>query len=542
MASTNLDQLGVRPFQIPNWSLGINTAKDKTEIEDNEAQDILNFEFDASDNLATRAGIVALFSNTFVSRITSLHYFTTDSGEVGVLFTNGSKVWIGQTNGTGVTDLTGALTLPSDTFWQWVTFGGIAIGVNKATSGDNPIKVNTSSVASALGGTPPKGKYITVWNNRVWIVSASAPNQIRACALNTPEDWTTAGDAGTIALDVNPNDGDEITGLHATRETLYVFKRKKTFKIVPINENAAATLASNLQVKIHSNIGCVAANTIQPVLDDAVFLSDLGLASLKLSEQVEDFRTALFSRNVREIQDTPKTTTDFGGVVIDNATQYWLSIPANVSLTGSAQTYVMDYSKVTEGGIIRWTRFDGLAAGSVFTSWVDSTGKIYALGAFNGTNYKIYTYRARDTNRAFSDAGAAYTKQLITKALSQGAPLIRKEYYKWGFGLSLMSTTAQVAIQYYFDSISTKGGSYSTVLSGSAAGARWDTAIWDTDLWDSAQQFDQDIIRRVRDNSSGRRGQTITFKLTNAQDIEAVAVKDFILWASLLTEKGVSEL
>src|SRR5215813_1858378 len=219
MASTNLDNLGLQPQEVPSWELGINTAKPPTEIDDREVRDLLNLEFDDAGNLSTRRSITQLNANTFTGRITSLHYFTTESGEVGILFTNSTKLYIVQTNGTGQTDLTAALTFPNDTFWQWVTFGGIAIGVNKATSGTKPVKVTTAPA--------PKGKYIEVWNSRVWIVNASAPNQLRASALGNPEDWTTTGAAGTITLDIDPNDGDLIMGLFATKEVLYIFKRKR---------------------------------------------------------------------------------------------------------------------------------------------------------------------------------------------------------------------------------------------------------------------------------------------------------------------------
>lgn len=543
MASTNLDEIGVRPLRIPDWSGGINTSKPPTEIEDNEAVDILNLEFDDSGNLATRCGATQLFATTYANRITSLHYFTADSGEVGILFTTANKLYIVETDGTGVTELTGALTLPNDVFWQWRTFQGIAIGVNRATTGDNPVKVTTSAVASALGGSPPKAKYIEVWNSRVWLISASSPNQIRASALGLPEDWTTAGDAGTISIDVDANDGDQITGIWGTRTDLYIFKRKKIYRVVPINPNAAVTLASNLKVEeFAKSIGCVSGYSIQNVLDDVLFLSEQGVASLTLAQIAEDFRTALFSKKVSEIQRTPKTTEEIPAIVIDNATQYLLSIPASISLTAAAQAYVMDYLKIDER-IVRWTRFDNLLAGTAYTSWLSSTGKRYAVGAKNGAGtYQIYIYRPRDTAQGFSDQGIAYTKRLTTKAISVNAELIRKHWHKWGFSFDLLTTPVAVAIQYYFDENITKGGSYSFNLTATSTNALWDVGLWDVALWDSAVITPQDIVRKLLSNSSGQRSQNITFVVTNAQDGQGLVIKDFMLLYSILTEKRVSDV
>ena len=500
-------------------------------------------EFDDAGNLSTRTGATQLLSTTFANRITSLHYFTSEAGEIGILYTTGSQLRLVETNGTGDTNLTGSLTLPSDNFWQWVTFGGFAIGVNKATSGDNPVKVNTSSVASALAGSPPKGKYIEVWNSRVWIASATSPNQLWGSALGLPEDWTVDNDAGAVTIDIDPNDGDQITGLFATRETLYVFKRKRIFRIVPIDPSKAPTLASNLKVEIYAqNIGCVSPYSIKAVLDDVVFLSEQGLASLKLAELAEDFRTALFSRNIAELARTPKTNEEAPAIVLDNAAQYLLSIPPVISLTGARQAYVMDYLKIDQK-VVRWTRFDGLLAGTAYTSFPGSTGKTYIIGAQNpaGT-YQLYKYFPRTPTLGYSDNGAAYTKQLKTKAYSANAPLVRKHFHKWGFGFEILVSPTSISVQYYLDGNTSKGGSQSFNFTGALGGALWDSALWDSGLWDSAAGTPTDVVRKLLSNSSGQRAQNITFVVSNAQNNQGFTIKDFILWLSLLTEKKVSDV
>src|SRR5215813_5103520 len=223
MADQNKDLLDLPPLTIPGWGRGIITSQPSTEIPDDAAQDILNMEFDDSDNLSCRNGLTQLFATTFANRITSLYYFTSTAGEIGILYTTGSQVRIVGTNGLGDTNLTGALTLANNTFWQWITYKNLAIGVSKASSGDNPIKVSTAPVAAALGGSPPKGKYIALWENRVWIVSATEPNQLWGSKLGDPENWTTGvGAADAITLDVEISDGDTISGLFATRDALYV--------------------------------------------------------------------------------------------------------------------------------------------------------------------------------------------------------------------------------------------------------------------------------------------------------------------------------
>src|SRR5262245_65217888 len=80
--------------------------------------------------------------------------------------------------------------------------------------------------------SPSSRKYR--WKNRLWIVSATTPNQLWGSVLGNAESWTvTAGLAtSAITLDIDPNDGDLITGIFATRDALYVFKRNSIHRIV----------------------------------------------------------------------------------------------------------------------------------------------------------------------------------------------------------------------------------------------------------------------------------------------------------------------
>ena len=545
MASTNADNAGMRTIPYAGWGRGIITSKPSTEIPDDAAQDIINMEFDESDNLSTRNGFVELNANTYAGRITSGYYFTSGSGEIGILFTTGSQLRIVETNGTGDTNLTGALTLPNDTFWQWITYKDIAIGVNKATSGDNPVKVSTGAVAAALGGSPPKGKYIALWENRVWIVSATEPNQLRGSHLGDPENWSTGTDAQGVSIDIEIDDNDIITGLFATKDALYIWKTKKIYKLGPINPATAITNASNLRVSIFSQtIGCVSPYSIAPLLDDVVYLSAQGLASLRLSEVAEDFRTALYSRNVAEIGKINKTTEEIPSLLLPNANQYWLSFPSNLSTRSINESYILDYLNIQAGvDAARWTRFTGLAGFTAATSFPSATGTVYVVGAENpdGT-HQLFTYVPKEEGGVYSDNGESYPKELRTKAFPHESVLLRKEWHKWGFNFDLLTNTAQVAIQYFFDDNLSKGGNQSFNMSAATLGALWDQAIWDADSWDSAVQGPVQIIRRLLSNSSGRIGETITFRVSNGQADEAIVIKDMLLMYTLLNEKGVTDL
>jgi hypothetical protein len=547
LASTNKDDIGVRPLNVPNWELGMKTSISPTEIEDNAAVDILNFEWDDAGNLSTRCGLVELLADTFSTRITSLHYFENEAGVVGVLFTTGNKLYVVQTDGTGLTDITGSLTLPTDTYWQWVTFQGIAIGVNKASSGDNPIKVNGSAVASALGGSPPKGKYVQVWNSRLWIVSATDPNQLWGSKIGDPEDWTTGGGGAddALSIDIDPDDNDHLNGLFATRDAIYAKKRKRIYKVEPTTIDPT-TNPQGFKLSIHSQtLGCVSGYSIFPIPpDDVVFLSESGLASLALAATVEDFRTAMYSRYISELTRFAKSTEEIPGYLFDTAEEYWISLPASISPRQVDEVYVLDY-KFTYQGVdrARWTRFDGLAAFTAATSFIGPAGKTYILGAKNPDGeYQLYTYRPKVIAGPYNDNGAGYAKKLTTKAYTVELPLIRKWWKKWGVGFNLLTNSAQVSVQYYFDENITKGGDESFTLASPTGGAFWDSALWDDAEWDSAVKVPLDIVRRTQKNESGQKGQSITIEITNGQADEAIVIKNLLLLYSILSERRVSDI
>lgn len=529
-ASTNLDNVGAQTVRVPDFRLGINTAVPPTEIDNSEVQDLLNFEFDDAGNLATRRGVSQLSADTFSGRITSLHYFSTEAGgEIGILLTTGTTLRIIETNGTGLSTLSGALTLPNDTFWSWVTFNGLAIGANKATSGDNPVKVSATPTAAALGGSPPKAKYLEVWENRLWLVSASEPNQIWGSVLGDPEDWTVADIDGAVTIDVDTDDGDQITGIFATRDALYVFKRRSIHRIIPTTSPATDNRYLKREV-VTRKIGCVSHYSITQIVDDVVFLSDQGIASLSLVVTAENFKTAFYSRNVSEITNFIKATEEIPAFLFDTAAQYWLSLPASVSPTAAKQVYVMDYLKVNDG-YARWTRFDGMVAGTAYTAFMGASGKTYVIGALNsgGSNYQLFTYVPRLTTAAFSDQGTAYNKAVAMKSFNGGAQLARKYWREWGLGLNLLSASAGVNVSYYFDQNILRTDSYSFGLTGTETGALWANGLWGAGLWGTTFSGHNDIVRELKSNQYGRESQDITFNVSNSQAGEGFAILDFSL-------------
>lgn len=554
----------VDDFTIGGWPLGINNTRPAEEIDPQEVQDALNVVYDDDDNFVSRPG-VSNFHNPdqfYNSRITSLHNFIDSSGVIRILHTTGTQLYSSTSTGSTATNITGSLTFPDNTFWKWVTFDGLAIGANKATSGTNPVKVDNTGTAAALAGSPPKAYTLEVWNNRLWIAeSINNRTVLRGSALGDPEDWVVDDEAGAVTIDIGVSEGDPITGLIAFKERLFVFKSKKIYvlsTIFPENFNA-----SSIQLDVYSpNIGCISPYSIQTVLDDVLFLSHQGVASLKSSEIVAKFETALLSKNIRQFRLIRKTIDEIPAFVFDDVSQYVISLPASITESGTDEMWVLDYSRITEG-IVRWTRFDGVIAGTAFTSKIGTNFQEYLIGAKTvvgslalwdsalwdqavwdgGTNFKIVKYAPTVPAPIFSDTGLAYSKIIETKAFNANASLMRKIWLRFGVGFRLISTNAAVTVEYYFDNDRGRKDQYPFSFttpspSDTYGGSQYGTGQYGTSVVIS----DKEIIRRFKNNTTiGSKSQLVTFRIWNLNANEAFILKSLWLQFGRLTHRGVSD-
>lgn len=515
----------IQNFTQQNWSGGLNTFVPSDRIADNEAVDILNMEFDQDNNLVPRSG-VAKFNfpgDTFATRITSIHYYENDAGNIYILYTSANKIFSSLNSGGALTDRTGIFSFPIDTIWHWKNFTGLAIGVNGANTASgftNPVKVSGSiPTVVALGGTPPKCKFIEIWNNRVWVVDADNPSTLRASSLNNAEDWTTVGAAGTVTIDISKNDGDKITGIIAFRERLFVFKRTKIFVIsadrVPITD------PNNLRVDIYSpDIGCFSQNTIRVVLNDVLFLSEQGIASLVASEIVGSFNASIISQKVKEISNYFRNSDGIHAFVVDNADQYWLQIPQPANAKNINEAFVFDYRQIQQG-IVRFVRMDNKVAGSAMASFYINGAKQYLIGSNSGESvFRAYRYIPKDRT-LLNDDGLGFTRQLITKAFNLNLPFIRKLFSYFYLNAINITDNVVLTLSYTFDDNSLKTENLPISFSSLPNGAIWDVSLWDAGTWGGDNVINHRIKRRFRNSSFGRKAVKVQFSITNSTNSQS---------------------
>lgn len=154
-----------------------------------------------------------------------------------------------------------------------------------ATDGDSPMSWD-GSTWQALAGTPPNFSFSVNHNGHVF-AGGDKTNRSRISwsVPFDPEDWVGAG-SGNITID--PNDGDEITGLASYKQRLIVFKGPNKGSIHLITGTSSSDFAV---VPLQTGIGAVWQNSITRFADDIAFQwSDGHVYSLAATEAFGDFR------------------------------------------------------------------------------------------------------------------------------------------------------------------------------------------------------------------------------------------------------------
>lgn len=531
---------------------GVNTKALATELNDTELANILNMEYDRQDNLTGRPGTVNRYTTPAdLGRVTSIFGFRTFEGSPRIIVTAGDEIYTQSADDAAeLVSIKGELDLPTDTYWQWVTMNGYAIGVNGGEGVDNIIVWDgNTSEAEALDSTAFQNKvpkYITVWGNRIWIACTDTPTRVYFSAVGSHTDFSGASGfySGGGEIEIGFYDGDAITGIRPNRGRFVIFKRNSIWQIAtgisnPLAGNDVATIAgidtdpSRWAVRsITHNLGCLSGYTIQPVISDLVFLSDSGVYSLQAIEALGDTEPVPISDKIKELADVNKTIDTFASVIVPDKNQYWLSVPNNEIGEENDIVYVLDFSNQQR---LRWSKFNGLVAGASYGIIEDSNFKKVLLIGGPESLGQVYTYAPRST---YLDDGDAYTISLTTKAFVFGDQnstylMLDKLFHQIGIGLRIIKDDVSVTIAYTLNEDSTKSSSRTLDFTNIVpAGAIWGTSLFGTGVYSSEAYKEEESWIRLSDPTPGRRGQSIQITISKSTGNSNFTLKELSLDAS----------
>jgi len=284
--------------------------------------------------------------------------------------------------------------------------------------------LDTDDEAPNDNGIPPRAKYIQSFANRVWYANvldgltggSPTPSRVYFSALVASE--TSPNATGTAPIhgagpeivpsdfwiDIEADDGDVITGLSVTLDSLIVFKEKSIWRIIGDNP-------SNFEVqRADADIGCVAPRSIVKVETLIYFLTGGDKPSVAATDGIRVVPIG------ERVQPTLEADIDKTAISTACAARYrynYVLIYKSSTGTENDNGLVYDYIKGA------WATVTNIPA-NVFSVWDGSsdTGQCFFGSALAGD---VFQY---DTGT--SDNGSDITSVWQSKFYDFGKPEIKK--------------------------------------------------------------------------------------------------------------------
>jgi hypothetical protein len=300
---------------------------------------------------------------------------------------------------------------------SYFTFDDLLIISSDATA-DVPRSWDQTT-AQNLAGSPPRFSFGCAHKNRAWAAgNFSAPSRLYYSANTDPEDWIGSGSG---SIDIDPNDGDIITGIASHKDELWAFKGPNKGSIHRITGSSPTGSDAFARKNFVNGIGAAWHNSIFRFGDDLGFVSQYGsVHSLSATAAYGDFFDAALSRpfngwlkdhlNYNRLRYIWAVTDPLRGLV-------FIVCSVDSSTTNNFML-VMDYRLAPEN--IRWS-YSIVHKHASLGLFVDSNGLRRILGGGNDG----YVRRLNVADRSI-DSGTAIVSKVTTPSLNYGTPFIMK--------------------------------------------------------------------------------------------------------------------
>lgn len=245
-------------FSIENFGGGLASTITPDRVRPDQAADANNIVIkEYGTGFRIRNGN-ALYDQTGDGRISGLNYFIQSNATDWLVAIGQTKIWSYAYPSTTQSDITGAITVSSNTYanYDLVPFNDILVGFGgDPTAPGAPFKWTGSGNAAALGGSPPSAVGAFTANNRMFAFNtAAARSTIYWSIIGNAEDWTGSGSGSAVIGTLEDNQGIVAATPFGTNNVL-VFKTDRIYQM----NITAAPFSSYL---LFSGIGTINAETV----------------------------------------------------------------------------------------------------------------------------------------------------------------------------------------------------------------------------------------------------------------------------------------
>lgn len=315
--------------------------------------------------------------------------------------------------------------------------------ISSDASADTP-KVWDQTTASDLGGSPPRFSFCVVHKNRAWAAGDyTAPSRLYYSVLLNPQDWVGAGSG---SIDIDPNDGDMITGIASQKNILFIFKGPNKGAIHVLTGSSPTGSDAFARTTFAVGLGASWQNGIFRYGDELGFVSQFGTVhNLAATQGFGNFLEVSLSRLINKWLTQNLNYLKLRGiwaVSSPSERRVYFTVAANGSPTNN-YVLVMDYRgaqsqnmfTVTGAslfGSMKWS----LIPSYVFQSlnvFVDQSGFRRVLGGGADGFVKRLNMPARSLDNASS---TAYNYKVTTPVINYGLPIEFKTLSQASMGVA----------------------------------------------------------------------------------------------------------
>ena len=191
---------------------------------------------------------------------------------------------------------------------------------------------------------------------------------------------------------------DNIIGIKSFRDDVIVFCANSIYKVINVSD-----LTSLAIVPITQNVGCIAAQSIQEIGGDLVFLSPDGIRTVAGTARIGDVELSSVSRQIQPLfSDLTRSVGSYviSSVVIRNKNQYRFFYS---TLTQSVSSSKGVIGTLTKDGF-QWSETKGIQAHAIDSSFDTNGEEVYYHGDKDGNIF------LHDEGKSFySDVGGSQT-------------------------------------------------------------------------------------------------------------------------------------
>ena len=269
----------VYPVDWPGFGAGLNLRAKPGEAAPAECVDALNVTFTEAGAVKSRDGYGILTAAEGTNRYDSLTPFYKSDGTRQLVAGATTRLEAISTAGAIVASKTGQTAYPH----FFARYGGPAGEYLFAANGADPLRKwdGSSWTEPSYTGTSPTGKFVAVtpWDNRMICANYGSGtaganrNSIRFSDAGDPLTW-----GSTNYKDLNPGDGQQITGLAVWDNRVFIFKTQSIWVIWGTGTDSTGNPTWDATARVvDTAVGCTSSKGIAVGRDGIYFITERGV-------------------------------------------------------------------------------------------------------------------------------------------------------------------------------------------------------------------------------------------------------------------------